>query len=153
MNSTLLITNVSTMEKQVQRSLITERLISVLSAAFGVLALALACIGLYGVLAYTVSRRTSEIGVRMALGATRSGMIWLVIREALALAIGGIVLAIPGQLALGGLSRSLLYGVQPLDFAALAFVLLILFVFAVIAGVVPAFRAGRLNPMSALRCE
>jgi predicted permease len=152
-NSTLLITNVSTMEKQVQRSLITERLVSALSTAFGVLALVLACIGLYGVLAYAVSRRTSEIGVRMALGATKGGMIWLIIREAIALAISGIVLAIPGQLALGSLSRSLLYGVQPLDFATLALVFLILLVFALIAGVVPALRAGRLDPMSALRCE
>jgi predicted permease len=150
---TLLITNVSTIEKQVEHSLITERSVSALSTAFGILALVLACIGLYGVLAYTVSRRSSEIGIRMALGATRAGMIWLVVRESIALAISGVILALPAQVALGRISRSLLFGVQPFDTAVLGFVFPIFLVVALIAGIVPSHRAGRLNPMSALRTE
>jgi predicted permease len=152
-NSTLLITNVSTMEQQVEHSLIAERSLSALSTAFGILALVLACIGLYGVLAYTVSRRTTEIGIRMALGATRAGMIWSVVHESINLTIFGLVLAIPAQLALGHISRSLLFGIQPFDIAALGIVLLILLVVALIAGIGPGLRAGRLQPMSALRTD
>ncbi|MCU1275661.1 MAG: hypothetical protein JWO48_3092, partial [Bryobacterales bacterium] len=151
--SGLLITNVSTMEKQVERSLIRERLVSTLSTAFGALALVLACIGLYGVLAYAVTRRTSEIGIRMALGATKSGIVWMILREAAALAISGIAVGIPAVLALGRISRALLYGVESFDLPTFACALLVLLVFAAIAGIVPARRAGRLDPMSALRCE
>jgi predicted permease len=152
-NSALLITNVSTIERQVEHSLITERSVSALSTAFGALALVLACIGLYGVLAYTVSRRTSEIGIRMALGATRARMTWSVVRESIALAITGIAIGIPGQLVLGRISRRLLFGVQPFDIAVLTFVFLALLLVTLIAGIVPGLRAGRLNPMSALRTE
>jgi ABC-type antimicrobial peptide transport system permease subunit len=150
---TLLITNVSTIEKQVEHSLIAERSVSALSIAFGILALVLACIGLYGVLAYTVSRRTGEIGIRMALGATRAGMIWLVVRESIVLAISGVLLALPAQVALGHISRSLLFGVQPFDTTVLGFVFPIFLAVSLIAGIVPSYRAGRLNPMSALRTE
>ena len=121
--------------------------------AFGALALVLACIGIYGVLAYAVTRRTSEIGIRMALGATRSGMVWLILREALALATSGIVIGVPAVLALGRISRALLYGVESFDLPTFACALLVLLVFAAIAGIAPARRAGRLDPMSALRCE
>ncbi len=151
--STLLITNVSTLEKQVQLSLIRERLVSTLSMTFGAVALVLACIGVYGILAYAVTRRTSEIGIRMALGATKSGMVWLILREGMALAAGGIAIGVPGALAVGHLSQALLYGVKPFDAVALAGAVLVLLVFAVIAALVPARRAGRMDPMSALRCE
>jgi ABC-type antimicrobial peptide transport system permease subunit len=116
---TLLITNVSTMEKQVLLSLISERLISTLSTTFGALAPVLACIGLYGILAYAVTRRTSEIGIRMALGATRGGMVWLILREAVALAVSGIAIGVPAVLAVGHISHALLYGVEPFDLPAL----------------------------------
>jgi predicted permease len=151
--SSLLITNVSTMERQVQLSLIRERLVSALSTTFGVVALVLACIGLYGILAYAVTRRTSEIGIRMALGATTGGMVWLILRDAVALAVGGIALGVPAVLAVGGVSRALLYGVEPFDIPALGCAVLVLLVSAALAGVVPARRAGRLDPMGALRCE
>jgi ABC-type antimicrobial peptide transport system permease subunit len=141
------------MERQVEHSIIAERSVSTLSMAFGILALVLACIGLYGVLAYTVSRLTGEIGIRMALGATRGGMIWSIVRESIALAITGVALGIPGQLTVGRISRSLLFGVQPFDLAALSLVLLILLAVSLIAGIVPGLRAGRVNPMSALRTE
>ncbi len=151
--ASLLITNVSTMDKQVQRSLMNERLVSTLSAAFGALALVLACIGLYGILAYTVARRTSEIGIRMALGATRSGTVWLILREALLLAGSGIVLGMPAVVLLGRASKALLYGVEAVDIPSLTGALFVLLVFAALAGIVPSLRAGRLDPMAALRCE
>jgi predicted permease len=151
--STVLINNVSTIENQVRQSLRNERLVAALSTAFGALSLVLACIGLYGILAYAVTRRTSEIGIRMALGATKCGMVWLILREAMALAAGGIVIGAPAVLLLGRVSGALLYGVGHFDLPAFACALLVLFVFAALAGIVPARRAGHLDPMSALRCE
>jgi predicted permease len=151
--STVLIQNVATMEKQVRQSLRKERLITALATAFGALAVGLACIGLYGILAYAVTRRTNEIGIRMALGATRSEMVWLILRQAIALAVSGMILGIPAIFALGRVARALLYEVGPFDPTALACAFLILLVFAAIAGFVPARRAGRMDPMSALRWE
>jgi predicted permease len=147
------INDISTIARQIQQSLRNERLVMALSAAFGTLALLLACIGLYGVLAYAVTRRTGEIGIRMALGATGSEMIWLILREALALAASGVVIGAPAVWLLGRLARALLFGVGLFDLPAFGFALLVLLVFAAIAGIVPARRAGRLDPMSALRCE
>ena len=149
----LLITNITTMEKQIERSLIRERLVSTLSTAFGVLALLLACIGLYGVLAYAVTRRTNEIGIRMALGATSNHVVLSVLREALMLAICGVGLGVPAALALASLMKTLLYGVNSFDPPAIVFAVLLLMACAGIAGFVPARRAGRLDPMSALRCD
>jgi len=147
------INDISTIARQIRQSLRNERLVMALSTAFGVLALMLACIGLYGVLAYAVTRRTGEIGIRMALGATGTEMIWLILREALALAASGIAIGVPAVLLLGRLARALLFGVGLFDLPAFASALFILLVFAAIAGIVPARRAGRLDPMSALRCE
>jgi predicted permease len=152
-HSTLLITSVSTMEKQVEQVLLRERLVAALSSTFGAVALVLASIGLYGILAYAVTRRTNEIGIRMALGATRSGVVWLVLREALALAAGGIVISIPAVLALAGVTQALLYGVKPFDpgvFAGAAFLQLVL---TVVAAIVPGRRASRLDATLALRRE
>jgi predicted permease len=151
--STVVIDNVSTIEKQLQQSLSRERLVAALSTAFGAVAVVLSCVGLYGILAYAVTRRTSEIGIRMALGATRREIVWVILREAMALAAGGIVIGAPAVLVLGRISSALLYGVGPFDLPAFACALLILLVFAAIAGILPARRAGRLDPMSALRCE
>lgn len=89
----------------------------------------------------------------MALGATKSGMIWMILREAATLAISGIALGIPAVVVLGRISRALLYGVESFDLPTFACALLVLLLFAAIAGIVPARRAGRLDPMSALRCE
>ncbi|MCU1259615.1 MAG: hypothetical protein JWO80_2500 [Bryobacterales bacterium] len=151
--STLLITNVSTMEKQVRLSLMRERLVSTLSMTFGALALVLAGIGLYGILAYAVTRRTNEIGIRMALGATKGGVVRSVLGEALALAGSGIAIGVPAALALGRVAKALLYGVQPFDVPAFGWTVLLLLVFAALAGIVPARRASRLDPMSSLRSE
>jgi predicted permease len=152
-SSIALIDNVSTVEKQIERSLRRERLITALSTAFGALALALACIGLHGILAYMVARRTNEIGLRMALGATRGGVIWLILREALMLAGSGIALGLPAVLALSRIIQTLLYGVAPFDLPAFSCTVLLLVAFAAIAAFVPARRASRLDAMSALRCE
>jgi ABC-type antimicrobial peptide transport system permease subunit len=124
-----------------------------LSTGFGVLALVLACIGLYGILSYAVTRRTNEIGIRMALGATRSGTIWLILREALTLAVSGIAIGLPAVVLLARITKALLYGVEAFDLPAFACAVLLLLIFTAIAGLVPARRASLLDAMSALRCE
>jgi predicted permease len=149
----LLITNVSTMDRQVEISLMRERLVSTLSVAFGCLALVLACIGLYGLLAYAVARRTNELGIRMALGATRGSTLWLVLREALTLCGAGIVIAVPALVALGRTVQVLLYEVKPFDMAAVSGSAAVLLVSASLAAALPARRASRLDPMAALRSE
>ena len=113
----------------------------------------LACIGLYGILAYAVTRRTNEIGIRMALGATRSGVVWLVLREAFALAGGGIVIGLPVVLALVRVTKASLYGVEPFDPLAFASAALLLLVFTALAATLPGRRASLLDPTSALRRE
>jgi ABC-type antimicrobial peptide transport system permease subunit len=152
-NSTLFVTDVSTMEKQIEQVLLRERLVAALSTTFGTVALVLASIGLYGILAYAVTRRTKEIGIRMALGATRSGVVWLVLQEALALAVAGIVIGFPLVLALGRVTKALLYGVGPFDTLAFSSAALLLLVFTALAAVVPGRRASLLDPTTALRRE
>ncbi|HEY3738377.1 MAG TPA: ABC transporter permease [Bryobacteraceae bacterium] len=152
-SSTLVTDNVTTVENQVRQSLTSERLVTALSSAFGFLALILACSGLYGILAYAVTRRTSEIGIRMALGATKGETVWLILRQALILAACGIGIGAPVVFVLGRISRTLLYGVGSFDLTAFGGALLVLLVCAGIAAIVPARRASRLDPISALRCE
>jgi predicted permease len=149
----LVLTNVATVEQQIEDSLRREHLISALATAFGVLALALACIGLYGTLSYAVTRRTSEIGIRMALGATSGSMIWLVLQEAVMLASAGVLLGMPAVMAVSRLSRALLFGLSAFDVPTLAGAFFVMLVAAAVAGFVPARRAGRLDPISALRSE
>ncbi|HEY7285399.1 MAG TPA: ABC transporter permease [Vicinamibacterales bacterium] len=145
--------NARTLESQVDRSLLNDRLIATLSSAFGVLATLLAVIGLYGVMAYTVARRTREIGVRMALGAVRGDVVWLVMSEVLTLVGAGILL---GLLAAWGLKRyigSLLYGVGASDPLTVAAAVVALAIVALAAGYIPARRATSVNPVTALRYE
>jgi predicted permease len=145
--------NMRTMDHQMDQSLLNDRLIATLSTAFGVLATVLAVIGLYGVMAYTVARRTREIGVRMALGAVPGDVIWLVMREVLALVGSGIGL---GLIASWGLSRfvsSQLYGISSSDPLTMAGACLVLALVAALAGYIPARRATRVNPVLALRYE
>ncbi len=151
--STLLITNISTMEQQIARNLIRERLVSSLSVAFGLLALALTCIGLYGILAYSVARRTNEIGIRLALGATRADTVRMVLSEALVLAAAGVVIGTPFVWLLGRASQTLLYGVSAFDPLAVSASVAGLVAFALAAGWIPARRASRLEPLAALRVD
>jgi putative ABC transport system permease protein len=142
-----------TMEAQLDQSLLNDRLVATLSAAFGALATLLAVIGLYGVMAFTVSRRTREIGVRMALGAVQGDVVWLVMREVLMLVGTGVVLGLAGAWGLGRLISSQLYGVTANDPVSIAAAATLLAAVALIAGYVPAWRATRVNPVLALRYE
>ena len=124
-----------------------------LSAFFGILATVLAAIGLYGVMAYTVTRRTREIGIRLALGAGRASLLKLVLREVALLTAIGVAIAIPLALAVTRLVRSELYGIVPNDPLSIAAAALVLASVALLAGYIPAERATRVDPLTALRYE
>lgn len=142
-----------TLASQIDRTLIEERLIGRVLGVFALLAVVLAAAGLYGVLAYSTSRRTAEIGIRLALGATPSAVLWPVLTQAAKLAAVGIVIGIPAALTLTRVLANLLYGVTPTDARVLAAVVLCLFGVALAAAAVPAWRASRINPLVALRYE
>jgi ABC-type antimicrobial peptide transport system permease subunit len=124
-----------------------------LATFFGLLALLLACIGLYGVLSYGVARRTNEIGIRMALGARGVSVLWLVLREALLLVAIGLVVGLVASFALTRTAASLLYELKPNDPLTISLATLLLAAVAFIAGYLPARRAARVDPMIALREE
>ena len=142
-----------TLAQQLDRSLSRERLVATMSALFGGLATLLAVIGLYGVMAYTVSRRTREIGVRIALGAASADIRWMVIREALAVAAVGMVLAAPVAWWLSRLVGSQLYGVTASDPLTAAGAVALLGLVSLLAALVPSTRAARVEPTQALRYE
>jgi ABC-type antimicrobial peptide transport system permease subunit len=141
------------MEDQIDESLSTQRAMAGLSAFFGILATLLAAIGLYGVMAYTVTRRTREIGIRLALGADRSSLLKLVLREVAILTVAGVLIAIPVSLAITRLVRSVLYGIVPSDPLSIAAAVILLASVALLAGYIPAERATRVDPLTALRYE
>jgi predicted permease len=142
-----------TLASQVDRSLVTERLVARLLGAFAAIALLLAAVGLYGVLGYSVARRTSEIGVRLALGASPAAVLRSVLRESWLLVAAGAAIGIPVALLLSGSLRSLLYGVTPWDARVLAAAVAALSVAATAAAGMPAWRASRVDPLVALRHE
>ena len=142
-----------TLEGQLDERLMTDRLIASLAAGFGLLATALASIGLYGVMAFVVARRRKELGIRLALGAEPGGVIWLVMKEVLLLLAIGLAVGIPAALGLGKFVASQLYGIQERDpWTAVATVAVIAGVSAA-AGMIPAHRASRIDPILALRYE
>jgi ABC-type antimicrobial peptide transport system permease subunit len=130
-----------------------DRLVAQLTSLFGILALILASVGLYGVMSYFVVRRTSEIGIRMALGATRPSVVAMVMRGALWQVLVGLGLGIPAALYAGYLMQSLLYGVTSYDPYAIAGATVVLGLCAALAGFIPARRAASIDPMRALRTE
>jgi predicted permease len=142
-----------TMSGLVDDSLETDRFIKQLASAFGLLALLLAAIGLYGLMGYTVSRRTRDIGIRLALGAGQANVLWQVLRETLVLVLMGIFIGVP--FALGGtyLVRSMVFGLGFADPVAILFAAILLAIVAALAGFLPAWRASRVDPMVALRYE
>ena len=147
------VVGLETMNEQIGFSLRTERLVASLSAVFGGLATLLAVIGLYGVMAYTVARRTREFGLRVALGALQRDVIWLVMRDALILAGAGLAVGVPLAFAFSGLIRSQLFGLEPHDPFTLVSATLALTLAACLAGLIPALRASRIDPMQSLRNE
>jgi predicted permease len=150
---TLPINVARTLDEQVRRSLSTERMLATLTASFGALALLLALVGLYGVIAFAVTQRTREIGIRMALGATRSATVWLVLRDALLMVGAGVSFAVPCVWALGRVVESQLYDVSPTDPTAMAAATVLLVGASIGAAIIPARRAAVVNPTDALRCE
>ena len=142
-----------TLEAQLDETLLTDRLIAMLSAGFGLLATLLASIGLYGVMAFVVARRRKELGIRLALGAQPGIVIWLVMREVLLLLAIGLAVGIPAALALGRLVSTQLYGIQPHDPAIAGATMLLLTLVSAAAGLIPAHRASRIDPILALRHE
>jgi predicted permease len=147
------ITYFRTLDEQVNRSLNTERMLAALSGGFGTLALLLSLVGLYGVMSFVVTQRTREIGIRLALGATRGSAIWLVLRDALVMIGAGTAIALPCVAALGRLVESQLFGVKPTDPIAIAAASLLLTSAALCAALIPAYRASTVNPTDALRFD
>ena len=149
----LAITDVRTQTEQIEDTLSQERLLASLAAAFGALALVLACIGIYGVMAYAVARRTSEIGIRVALGAEPRRVARMVLRETMLLAAAGLVIGVPAALFLSRFTQSFLYGLKPNDPSTLAAAVAMLTAAGALAGYLPARRAARVDPLTALRHE
>jgi predicted permease len=149
----LTVLDMMSFEEQVTRNFNQDRLMARLAGIFGLLALALACIGLCGVLAYNVARRRQEIGIRMALGAARSGILRMVLREALILASLGVAIGIPSALAANHLLSSMLFGLKPTNPVVLSVVTALLLIVAMAAACFPAHQASAVDPMVALRHE
>ena len=142
-----------TMAEQVSSNLAQQRLIARLTTIFGALALGLACLGLHGVMSYTVARRTSELGIRLALGSTRGGVLWVVLRESLIVIGAGILVGACLSLAGTRLVSSMLYGLSPHDPLTLGSAAVLLLLVSVASGLLPAWRASHVDPTEALRAE
>ncbi|MGH9719862.1 MAG: ADOP family duplicated permease [Bryobacteraceae bacterium] len=148
-----LLIRIETYTERFRELLVTERVIAVISLFLGTTALLLASAGLYGVIAYTVSRRTSEIGIRIALGAPRAAVAWMVLRSSVLLCAIGLSLGIGASLALGRFAAGLLHGIKPTDPIALATAATLMLVIALVASWIPSRRAARIDPTVALRYE
>jgi predicted permease len=142
-----------TLDQVKEESLVEDRYTMVLFASFAVVALLLAAVGIYGLMAFAVAQRTNEIGLRLALGATRVHVIWLILREASLLAALGLGIGLVGSVVVGRTMRSTLYGVGAMDLSVIVSVGMILFVTALFASYLPARRAARIDPMKALRTD
>jgi ABC-type antimicrobial peptide transport system permease subunit len=147
------VADIRTQAAEIDRTINEETALAKLCTVFALLALTIACVGLYGTVAYNVARRTSEIGIRMALGAQRGRLVWLVLREVLILAGVGIAMSVPVVLAASKLIESFLFGMKRNDPLALASAVGTLLAAALVAGYLPARKASRIDPMVALRHE
>jgi predicted permease len=152
-NRNLPVDEVVSLSEHIGRSLVQEKLVARLASFFGLLALLLACVGLYGVLSYAVARRTQEIGIRLALGAQGRDVLRLVLREALALVLVGVGIGLAVSLAATRTASTLLFGLEPNDPLTITLATLLLVTVAAVAGYLPARRASRVDPMTALRDE
>ena len=147
------VTGIATMEQHVEMSLVRERMLALLATFFAALALILACIGLYGVMAYRVVRRTREIGIRIAVGARQQSVVWMMVRETLLLVTIGAALGTLASLAANRYIAGQLFGVTPHDPIAIVVALSLLAFVTMVAGYVPARHASRIDPVKALRAE
>lgn len=145
------LTNIRTQQQQIAATMQQERMFASLTGGFGMLALALACVGIYGIMAYTVSQRTNEIGIRLALGAARGQVRGMILRETGSLAISGVVIGSVATLVLIRFAKAMLYGLSPNDPLTLGGSGFLLIVTALIAGWTPAYRASQVNPIESLR--
>jgi len=153
MDSALPVYGMRTLEDQVDRSLLTERMTATLAGAFGTLATLLAMVGLYGVMSFTVARRAREIGIRMALGAQANNVLSMMMHEVAILMLAGIAIAVPAYIAVARYLRSQLYGIEPNDLLNIAAVSVFLLAIGFIAGYIPSRRALRVDPIRSLRYE
>jgi len=142
-----------TLDQVKNESLAEDRFTMVLFAGFAAVALLLAAVGIYGLMAYSVAQRTQELGLRLALGASKQRVIWLILREASLLASIGLGIGVVGSIFVGQTMRSALYGVGATDFSVIASVGAILFLTALFASYLPARRAAAIDPMQALRMD
>jgi predicted permease len=152
-NSSVPLTDINTQSRQIDQTIGQQRTFANLCTCFAVLALLIACVGLYGTMAYAVARRTGEIGIRMALGAERRNIIWIVLREVLALAAAGLVIGLAAAWETTRFVESFLFETKPNDPLAISLSVVILAVAGLAAGYTPAWRASRIDPMQALRHE
>jgi ABC-type antimicrobial peptide transport system permease subunit len=147
------ITNVATQAAEIDRTISRELLFAKLCTSFAVLALLMACVGLYGTMSYGVARQVGEIGIRMALGAQRGAVVWMVLRRVLLLAAVGLAISVPATLVASRLVASFLFETQPNDPRTLLLAVAVLLSAAILAGYAPARRASRIDPLVALRQE
>lgn len=147
------VSNIKTQAADIDETISQEITLARLGTAFAILALIIACVGLYGTVSYNVARRTGEIGIRMALGAQRGRLVWMVLREVLAVAAVGIAISVPIALLASRFVESFLFGLKPSEPLALLVAVAVLLAAALLAGYVPAQKASRIDPMIALRHE
>jgi ABC-type antimicrobial peptide transport system permease subunit len=140
-----------TVDEQIDRALLNERLLATLASAFAGLAILLALVGVYGVTSFVVSRRTREIGIRVALGATRGAAVWLILRDGAIMVIAGVAIALPVAWGLGSLIESQLFGVRAMDWPTVAVAAALIAVGALVASALPVRRATAISPIQALR--
>jgi ABC-type antimicrobial peptide transport system permease subunit len=147
------ISNLTTQARQIDQTIGQERTFATLCSCFAVLAVLIACVGLYGLMAYNVARRTNEIGIRIALGARRPRVIWMILREALAMALVGLGIGLPAALAASRFLQSFLFQMKPTDPLSLTLAASTLLAAALLAGYMPARRAAKVDPWRSLRDE
>ena len=147
------VTHLRTQAAEIEQTITQEIIFARLCSAFAILALVIACVGLYATMSYMVARRTSEIGIRMALGARQGVVIWMVMREVCVLAAVGLAISVPIAIGTSRFVGSFLFDMQPNDPRALTMAVAILVTAALVAGYGPARRASRVNPIAALRHE
>jgi predicted permease len=152
-NSNILVNSVGSLEEQVDGSIATQSLIARLSSFFGIIAVFLGCIGIYGLLSYSVARRTSEFGVRLALGARSHMLLWMILRECILLLALGLAIGVPVALSSTRILKSQLYELSPLDPTAISIAIVAVSVMTIVAAWLPARRATKIDPMQALRAE